>query len=324
MTRIEPRREMNVSKGRVLVTDDASSKAKAVLEAAGFTVKQVPTPRPEALAAELDGMDGIIVRSATKLTAAVLEQASLKIIGRAGAGLDNIDMNAAKRLGITVVNSPFAHAVSVAEHTMAMLLAITKCIPAADKSMKEGKWLKKLYENNEVRGKALGIIGSGHVGVEVAKRALAFGMRVVSFDVVKTCVEEATRVGCEAVPSIDDMIRQVDYLTLHVPLNEHTRHLINKERLAAMKPSAIIINTSRGEVIDQAALVEALAAKRIKGAALDVFATEPVDPADPILRLDNVVLTPHIASSTAENQEAAAVIVAEEIARALAGGTSGS
>ncbi|MHA1699628.1 MAG: hydroxyacid dehydrogenase, partial [Promethearchaeota archaeon] len=259
--------------------------------------------------------DAIIVRSATKLNKEIIDAAKqLKIIGRAGAGLDNIDLDFAKEKGIKVVNSPTAHAVSVAEHTMALLLAITKFIAIADKTMKEGKWLKKQFKNKEICGKILGIVGMGNIGQQVAIRASAFGMKVMFFDVLDECIEKGKELGCKAVESLDDLIAEVDYLTLHVPYNKKTHHLINAERIAKLKPTAILINTSRGKVIDQDALVKALEERRFAGAALDVFREEPVKPDDPILQLDNVVLTPHIASSTEENQVKAALIVAEKIA----------
>ncbi|MFX0101742.1 MAG: hydroxyacid dehydrogenase [Candidatus Hodarchaeota archaeon] len=300
---------------KILITDNIDEKARIFLEKKGFEVTVSPTLPKEELVEELKKYDAVMVRSATKLKSDVLNgNSSLKSIGRAGAGLDNIDLNLAKEKGIEVFNSPSAHAVSVAEHTIALMLAITKHIPKADKTMKEGKWLKKKLGSNEVREKTLGIIGFGNIGQEVAKRALAFGMKIIVFDVIESCISKAKEIGCDIGESVDSLIPVVDYLTLHVPHNDHTHHLINKERLQKLKDNAIIINTARGKVIDQDALVEILKEGKIKGAALDVFRDEPIKPDDPILKLENVILTPHIASSTKENQIAAALIVAEKIA----------
>ncbi len=300
---------------KILLTDGVSDRAKTYLEGKGFSVTVMPTPKDD-IVQKMTGFDGVVVRSATKITRNVMENMpGLKIIGRAGAGLDNIDVECAKERGIKIVNSPYAHAVSVAEHAFALLLAITKFIPAADTSMKAGKWLKKEYENNEVRGKILAILGFGHIGVELAKRAVAFGMDVIAYDVVKESLDMARKMGCKVIDDLDSLLAEADYISLHVPLNKHTTRMIDAKRLGKMKAGAIIINTSRGGVIDQAALVDCLKKRKIKGAALDVFETEPVAHGDPILALDNVVLTPHIASSTEENQVAAALVVAEDIAK---------
>lgn len=300
---------------KIFITDNINEKARIFLEEEGFNVTVSPTLSKEELSEEIKKYDGIMVRSATKLKGDLLKgAASLKCIGRAGAGLDNIDLDLAKGMGIQVFNSPSAHAVSVAEHAFALMLAITKHIPKADKTMKEGQWLKKKLGSNEVRAKTIGIIGFGNIGQEVAKRALAFGMKVIAFDVIDSCIAKAKEMGCEVVDNVDALIPEVDYLTLHVPHNEHTHHLINKGNLQELKENAIIINTARGKIIDQDALVEILRDGKIKGAALDVFRDEPVNPDDPILKLENVILTPHIASSTKENQIAAALIVAEKIA----------
>ena len=298
-----------------MITDNVHGKAKQYLEEKGFTVSQIKTPKASELIEKVKGYDAIILRSATKLREDVLKQLQdLKVIGRAGAGLDNIDLSFAKEKNIPVYNSPFAHAVSVAEHAFSLLLAITKYIPMADKTMKEGKWLKKQYKNNEVRGKTLGIIGFGHIGEEIAKRALAFEMKIVVFDVVEQCIDNAKKLGGNIAKGVDEMLPAVDYLTLHIPLNQHTRHMLHKENMKLMKKNAIIINTSRGKVINQDDLVEILQSGSIKGAALDVFKDEPINEGDPILELENVVLTPHIASSTEENQAVAALTVAEKIA----------
>ncbi|MHA1793563.1 MAG: hydroxyacid dehydrogenase [Promethearchaeota archaeon] len=304
---------------KIFITDNVNEKARLHLEDKGFHVVQEPTPSKDELIDKIKEYDAIIVRSATKLREEVLKNAvKLKIIGRAGAGLDNIDLEYAKANNIKVVNSPFAHAISVAEHTMALLLAITRQIPRADKAMKEGKWIKKKLGSVEIRGKVLGIIGFGHIGREFALRAKAFGMNIIVHDVVPDSIQAAKDMGFTVVDDINKLLPNLDYLSLHVPYNQATHHLIDASRLSSLKKSAIIINTSRGKVIDQDALVDILREGKIKGAALDVFKEEPVSPDDPILKLDNIVLTPHIASSTVENQQEAAYTVAKEIANFFA------
>lgn len=304
---------------KILITDNVNEKAAAYLKGKGFEVTTVPTQDPGVLAGLLPGYHGIIVRSATKLRKELLETLpDLKIIGRAGAGLDNIDVAFAKDKGIEIVNSPMAHAVSVAEHAMALMLSITRNIPKADAAMKAGKWIKKQLKSNEVRGKVLGIIGFGNIGQQVARRALAFGMKVYTYDVVPACNEISEEMGCTVSEEINEMLPFIDYLTLHVPHNKHTHHLLDAKRISLLKVGAILINTSRGKVIDQDALVDALQQGTIRGAALDVFKEEPIPQGDPILELDNVILTPHIASATVETQELAATTVAEEIANFFA------
>ncbi|MHA1680941.1 MAG: hydroxyacid dehydrogenase [Promethearchaeota archaeon] len=303
---------------KILITDNVNGIAAEILAAKGYEVDQVPTLKGEDLIKKIDGYSAIIVRSATKITREVLDSApDLRVIGRAGAGLDNIDLPAAKERNIRVINTPNAHAVSVAEHVMALMLAVTRNIPKADKAMKEGKWIKKQLKSNEIRGKKLGIIGFGNVGQEVASRAISFGMKVYTYDVVAACNEISEEMGCEVTLDLDSLLPDLDYLTLHVPYNKYTHHLINSGRLGVLKTGCIIINTSRGKVIDQEALVDVLKSGKVRGAGLDVFREEPVKPEDPILKLDNVVLTPHIASSTAETQILAAKTVAEEISQEL-------
>jgi D-3-phosphoglycerate dehydrogenase / 2-oxoglutarate reductase len=242
-----------------------------------------------------------MVRSATQVTPDLLAAApNLRIVARAGTGVDNIDVAAASARGILVVNAPGANSISVAEHACALMLALARAVPAADRAMKQGKWEKKRFLGTELRGKTLGIAGFGRIGQEVAPRARAFGMRVVAHDPF-IAQEVAEGMGVELL-SLDEVCAVADFLTLHLPSTPETRHLFNEERFARVKPGLRIINTARGDLIDEAALRRAIEKGIVEGAALDVFETEP--PADwTLAQLPQVVATPHIAASTEEAQE---------------------
>jgi D-3-phosphoglycerate dehydrogenase len=242
-----------------------------------------------------------MVRSATQVTPDLLAAApNLRIVARAGTGVDNIDVAAASARGILVVNAPGANSISVAEHACALMLALARAVPAADRAMKQGKWEKKRFLGTELRGKTLGIVGFGHIGQEVAPRARAFGMRVVAHDPF-IAQEVAEGMGVELL-SLDEICAVADFLTLHLPSTAETRHLFNDERFARVKPGLRIINTARGDLMDEAALRRAIETGIVAGAALDVFATEP--PGDwTLAQLPQVVATPHIAASTEEAQE---------------------
>jgi D-3-phosphoglycerate dehydrogenase len=253
------------------------------------------------LADALADADALLVRSATKVTAAVLAAAPrLRIVARAGTGVDNVDVAAASGRGILVVNAPGANSISVAEHTCALMLALARGVPAADRAMKDGKWEKKRFLGTELRGKTLGIAGLGRIGQEVASRARAFGMRVIAHDpFISSEIAEGLGV---TLASIDEVLTTADFVTLHVPSTAETRHLLNAERFARMKPGVRIINTARGDLIDEAALCRAIEHGTVAAAALDVFEKEP--PADwALAKLPQVVATPHIAASTEEAQE---------------------
>ena len=287
---------------KIVVADDLPESAIDLLSAeSGWIVDAKSGRSPSQLAAALSDADALLVRSATKVTADLLKAATrLRIVGRAGTGVDNIDVTAASARGVLVVNAPGANSISVAEHTCALMLSLARAVPAADRAMKDGKWEKKKFLGSELRGKTLGIAGLGRIGQEVARRARAFGMRVVAHDPF-IAEDVAAGMGVE-LRSLDDVCREADYLTLHLPSTPETRHMINETRLARMKPGVRVINTARGDLIDEKALARAIEAGTVAGAALDVFEKEP--PADwALARLPQVVATPHIAASTEEAQE---------------------
>jgi len=262
--------------------------------------------------------DGIVIRSATKLTAEVLEHAAkLKVIGRAGVGIDNVDVEAATRRGIVVANAPESTVVSAAEHTLALLLALARHVPDAHAALKQGRWERSRFGGIELAGKTLGVLGFGRIGQQVARRALALEMRVVAFDPF-VGAERFRELGVERVESRDDVFGQADFLTLHVPLSDETRAFINRETIAKMRDGVRLVNAARGELVDEEALIEALESRKIASAALDVFATEPYT--GPLLAQERVVVTPHLAASTVEAQDRAGVIVAEQVVAALQGG----
>jgi D-3-phosphoglycerate dehydrogenase len=263
------------------------------------------------LAAQLESADALIVRSAVFVDGKTLDAAKkLRVIGRAGVGVDNIDVEAATKRGIAVMNTPGANAVAVAEHAFAMMLALARHLTRADATTRAGKWEKKSLQGTELRGKTLGIVGLGRIGVEVAKRARAFGMKVIAHDpFVSTVLVRELGV---TLASLDEIYKESDYLTLHVGLTPQTQGMINPQTLARMKKGARLVNCARGELIDEQALAAALKSGHIAGAALDVFTVEP--PKDsPLLGLDNVIATPHIAGSTKEAQDAVGVQIAMQV-----------
>jgi D-3-phosphoglycerate dehydrogenase len=273
--------------------------------------------KPEELLAKVPDYDAIVVRSATKVTAEVISAGkSLKAIARAGVGLDNVDTKAALARNIKLINSPEASTVAVAELVMGLMLSFARKIPRADLGTKQGKWEKKELMGTELRGKTLGIIGTGNIGKAVGRRAAAFEMRLLLYDVVR---DEgfAREVGGRYV-ELDELLRNSDYVTLHVPLLPETRHMIGKRELEMMKQGAVLINTSRGAVVDEKELIEALKGGKIGGACLDVYETEPLTDS-PLLSLPNVVLTPHIGASTIEAQREAAVVVAQKLKKFFEG-----
>jgi D-3-phosphoglycerate dehydrogenase len=266
---------------------------------------------PDGLPAALADADALVVRSAVQVDDALMEHApKLRVVGRAGVGVDNIDADAATRRGIVVMNTPGANAVAVAELTIGLMLALARKVPAANASMHAGKWEKKSLQGAELRGKTLGILGLGRIGLEVAKRARGFGLEIIGSDpFVSVAVARENGIG---LVSVDELLAKADYLTLHVGLTPQTHGIINAKSLATMKKGVRIINCARGELVDDAALVAALKSGHVAGAALDVFAVEP--PKDsPFADLDNVILTPHIAGSTAEAQEAVGIQIARQV-----------
>lgn len=266
---------------------------------------------PDGLPAALKDADALVVRSAVQVDDALMEHApKLRVIGRAGVGVDNIDADAATRRGVVVMNTPGANAVAVAELTIGLMLALARKLPAANSTMHAGKWEKKSLQGAELRGKTLGILGLGRIGLEVAKRARGFGLEIIGSDPFVSAAV-ARENGIRLV-TLDELIAGSDYLTLHVGLTPQTAGIVNAKTLAAMKKGVRIINCARGELVDDAALVEALKSGKVGGAALDVFSEEP--PKDsPYAGLDNVILTPHIAGSTAEAQEAVGIQIARQV-----------
>jgi D-3-phosphoglycerate dehydrogenase len=287
---------------KIIVADDLPVSALELLRAEpGWNVDARAGRKPAELMADLADADALLVRSATTVSANILEAAPrLRIVARAGTGVDNVDVASASARGILVVNAPGANSISVAEHACALMLALARRIPAADRAMKDGKWEKKKFLGTEVRGKTLGIAGLGRIGQEVAQRARAFGMRLVAHDPF-IAREIAAGIGVELL-SLDQVCATADYLTLHLPSTPETRHLFNDDRFARCKPGIRIINTARGELIDPAALRRAIENGAVGGAALDVFEVEP--PTDwSLAQLPQVIATPHIAASTEEAQE---------------------
>jgi len=287
---------------KIVVADELPASALELIRAeAGWVVDARSGRTADVLAADLAGADGLLVRSATKVDAALMDAApGLRIIARAGTGVDNVDVAAASARGILVVNAPGANSISVAEHACALMLALARAVPAADRAMKEGRWEKKKFLGSELRGKTLGVAGLGRIGQEVAQRARAFGMRIIAHDPY-IAKDVAAGLHVELL-SLDEVCAAADFLTLHLPSTPETRHLFNDDRFSKCKPGLRLINTARGELVDEASLRRAIEQGIIAGAGLDVFETEP--PADwSLAQLPQVIATPHIAASTEEAQE---------------------
>ena len=265
----------------------------------------------------VDRYEGLIVRSATKVTADVIARASrLKVIGRAGVGVDNVDVDAATRRGIVVANAPESNVVSAAEHTIGLLLALARNIPQAHAALTAGRWERSKWGGVELADKVLGVLGFGRIGRQVARRALGLQMKVVAYDPFVPA-ERFRELGVESA-TFDEVLARSEFLTLHLPLNDETRNAVNTEAIARMRDGVRIINAARGELVDEAALIAALESGKVAGAAIDVFAKEPYDGA--LLQAPNVVVTPHLAASTEEAQDRAGMIVAEQVVAALEGG----
>ena len=302
---------------KILISDQLEQSCIDIFEREGFTVDNRPGLPAKELLEVIGGYDGLVVRSATKVTAEVLERATkLKIVGRAGTGTDNIDTPAATRRGILVMNTPGGNTVSAAEHTVSMMLALARNIPQARASLAAGEWERKKYTGVEVYEKTLGVVGLGKIGREVASRAQGLGMKVVGYDPLLGA-DVALRLGIELV-SLDELYRRADFITLHTPLTAETKNLITTASLAKCKKGVRIINCARGGIVDEAALFEALESGHVAGAALDVFAKEP--PADsPLVKHPHVVATPHLGASTEEAQEKVALQIAHQMADAFHG-----
>lgn len=300
---------------KIIVADPISERGIELLRQPGWEV--VRTTK-ETLNAELAAAEALVVRSATRVTAELIERApKLLVVGRAGVGVDNVDLDAATRRGILVMNTPGGNAPSVAEHTVALLLALARRIPMLDSAMHAGRWEKSKGIGTELRGKTLGLVGMGRVGSEVARRARSLEMKVLACDPYLT-ESAASEAGVSLVP-LDELFAQSDYITLHTALVPETQRIINAQSLAKMKKGAQLVNTARGELVDEAALADALRSGLLGGAALDVFAVEP--PKDsPLLAMPNVVATPHVGGSTVEAQEEVGTLIAQQVRDYLSSG----
>ena len=301
---------------KVLITDNVDAEGVDLLKKhVNVDIKRGLSP--DELIATIPDYDALVVRSETKVTEPVISAGgNLQVVARAGIGVDNIDLDAATRAGVAVVNAPIGNTVAAAEHTVALMLALARNVPQAYASMKEGQWQRSAFMGIEVRNKTLGIIGLGRVGSEVARRAASFGMRLIAFDPFVS-PDFASRMGVE-VMSLDELLPQADFITLHTPLTAGTTKLISGPQLAKMKPGARLINVARGELVDEEALLEALENEQLSGAALDVFTNEP--PGDlPLLRHPRLVATPHLGASTQEAQREVAIEAAEQVIAVLDG-----
>jgi len=304
---------------KVLVSDNISPKGVDILKKAGLKVDVKTGLTPEELKKEIGKYDALVVRSATKATADVIDCASkLRVIGRAGSGLDNVDKIAATKKGIVVMNTPGGNTVTTAEHTMALLFSMARQIPQATASMKQGKWEKKKFMGLELYNKTLGIVGLGNIGTHVAKMAIGMGMKVITYDPYLS-EEKAKTLGVTVV-GLDDLIKTSDFITFHIPLTNETRNLINAKTIGMMKKGVRIINASRGGIIDEQALYDALKSGKVASAALDVFEKEPPG-GSPLLELDNFICTPHLGASTEDAQENVAIAVSSQIVDYLLHGT---
>jgi D-3-phosphoglycerate dehydrogenase / 2-oxoglutarate reductase len=302
---------------RVLVADELSDLGVSALEGDHEVDVRTSLSKDE-LISVVPSYDAVIVRSATRIDADVIAAAkNLKVIGRAGIGLDNVDVDAATRAGITVCNAPQSNIVSAAEHTVALLLSLARNIPQADSALRQGRWERSRWKGVELQGKTLAVLGLGRIGVLVAQRCNAFGMRLKAFDPY-VAPERAARMGVELVADLDELLAEADVVTIHLPKTPETTALIGAERLARMKPTALVLNVARGGIVDEDALADALRRGEIAGAALDVFDTEPVTDS-PLFDLDSVVITPHLGASTFEAQDKAGLQIAETVMAALRG-----
>ncbi|MCA1831944.1 MAG: phosphoglycerate dehydrogenase [Actinomycetota bacterium] len=302
---------------KILVAEQIADAGIERMRAAGFEVDVKTDLAREDLLEAIGEYDALIVRSATKADAELIDRGrGLKVIGRAGTGVDNVDLDAATRHGILVVNAPQSNSLSAAEHAMALLLAQARNIPAANASLKAGEWKRAEYEGVEVNGKTLAILGLGRIGALVAQRALAFGMRVIAYDPYVS-KPRAAQMGVDLV-SLEDALRDADFVTIHMARTPETENMIGAAELATMKKGARIVNAARGGLIDEAALAEAISSGHLGGAGIDVFAEEPTT-VSPLFDLEHVVVTPHLGASTHEAQDKAGVTIAEQVLLALRG-----
>jgi D-3-phosphoglycerate dehydrogenase len=303
---------------KVLISDKLSAAAVDIFRNRGIEVDVTPGLSPPELRGIIAPYDGLAIRSATKVTKELLDvAANLKVVGRAGIGVDNVDVKSATARGVVVMNTPYGNAITTAEHAIALMFALARQIPEASASTKGGKWEKNRFMGVELFGKTLGVVGCGNIGSIVADRAVGLKMRVIAYDPFLT-EQRAVDLGVEKV-ELDDLFRRADIITLHTPLTDATRNIVSREAIARAKPGVRIINCARGGLVDETALAEALQSRHVAGAALDVFETEPATES-PLFGLDNVVCTPHLGAATAEAQENVALQVAEQMSDFLLSG----
>ena len=302
---------------RVVIADKLGDAGIALLASSPeIHVVNLAGKSREELDAALTTAEALIVRSETKVTAEMIAKApNLKVVARAGIGVDTIDVAAATKRGIAVMNAPGANTVSAAEHAIALLLSLLRHIPEAAETMKQGGWDRKRFEGSELRGKTLGVVGLGRIGGYVAQVAHAFGMTIIAYDPF-VAPQRAVELQARLLP-IEQLLQEADIITLHVAHTDETRHLLNAQRIKLMKPTAFLVNTARGELVDEQALVLAVKEKRIAGAAVDVFAEEPLPKDSPLRGLERVLLTPHLAASTSEAQKRVAIEICTAVREAL-------
>ena len=296
---------------RVLISDKMDPKAAAIFRERGIEVDEKAGLNPDELKAIIGDYDGLAIRSATKVTKALLESAeNLKVVGRAGIGVDNVDIPAATARGVVVMNTPFGNSITTAEHAIALMFALARQLPEADASTQAGKWEKNRFMGVQVTGTTLGLIGCGNIGSIVATRALGLKMKVAAFDPFLT-PERAVELGVDKV-ELDELLKRADFITLHTPLTDQTRNILSRENLAKTRKGVRIINCARGGLIDEAALKEALEEGHVAGAALDVFESEPAT-SSPLFGTPGFISTPHLGASTSEAQVNVAIQVAEQM-----------
>jgi D-3-phosphoglycerate dehydrogenase len=306
---------------KVLISDELSDAAVQIFRDRGVEVDFRPQlgKDPAGLAEAVGGYDGLAIRSATKVTSDLLASAgNLRVVGRAGIGVDNVDIAAASARGVVVMNTPFGNSITTAEHAIAMMFAVARQIPAADASTRAGRWEKSRFMGVEITGKTLGLVGCGNIGSVVASRALGLKMKVIAYDPFLSA-ERALALGVERIEEIDELLARADFVTLHLPKTEKTAGILSAERIARIKPGARLINCARGGLVDEAAVAEALRSGRLAGAAFDVFSVEPAE-ANPLFDAPNVVCTPHLGAATTEAQENVALQIAEQMSDYLVHG----
>ena len=309
-----------MSEIKIFVADDVNEEKLAPLKDAGFVVEKQTKLSPEDLAVKLKDFDGVIVRSASRITAEIMDASEkLRVIGRAGVGVDNIDVKAATERGIVVMNAPDGNTITTAEHTIALLVSMARNVPQAHSKLQKGTWDKKSYVGVELNGKTLGVIGLGRIGKHAAGIAQGFGMKILAFDPFVS-VEQAKEMNME-LGTLDDIFGKSDFITIHTPVTDETRGIIGKEAFAKMKDGVRIVNCARGGLVDEDALIEAIESGKVAAAALDVYESEPLPENSPLLGNEKIITTPHLGASTTEAQEGVALTVAEQMRDYLADGT---